>query len=94
MTCKVVGCNYPEGECSGSCVDIFKNNGIDIHAAKIVEIIKPEYYVESDMFGTKTIMVKYPDQEAFPFIQILYDWRITSNSGQYQLAQEIIKLIS
>lgn len=91
MSCNVVGCNYPEGECSGSCSEKY---GIEIETAKIVEIIKPEYYVESDILGTKTIMVKYPDQEAFPFIKILYDYRITSNSGQYKLAEEIIKLIS
>jgi len=91
MSCIVTGCNYPEGECSGGCSE---KHGIEIQTAKIVKIIKPEYYVESDILGTKTIMVKYPDQEAFPFINILYDYRITSNSGQYQLAEEIIKLIS
>ena len=91
MSCNVVGCNYPEAECSGCCSE---KHGIEIETAKIVEIIKPEYYVESDILGTKTIMVKYPDQEAFPFIKILYDYRITSNSGQYKLAEEIIKLIS
>lgn len=94
MSCNVIGCNYPEGECSGFCSDIFEKHGIQIQTAKIVKIIKPEYYVESDIFGTKTIMVKYPNQEAFPFVKILYDYRITSNSGQYQLAEEIIKLIS
>lgn len=30
-TCKVTGCNYPEGECDGSCAkqeaDVYKENG-------------------------------------------------------------------
>lgn len=56
MSCNVVGCNYPEGECSGGCSEIFEKHGIVIQSAKIVEIIKPEYYVESDIFGTKTYM--------------------------------------
>jgi hypothetical protein len=64
-----------------------------IETAEIVKILPTKIWYEKDFVGTVHVYMQHEGLEKFEFITIAYDWRYTSNGHQYQLTQEILKLL-
>ena len=60
---------------------------------EIVKILPTKIWSEKDMVGTVHIKMQHEGMEPFDFIQMQYDYAYTSNAHQYQLTQEILKLL-
>jgi hypothetical protein len=56
---------------------------------QIVEILKNKVWVESDIIGSRHVMIQQGDSEPFQYASFYYDYRFTSNA---HIAQQADKL--
>ena len=66
-----------------------------IPTVEVVHVFPQKIWAEKDFLGTTTIYVQHDDGEspAFPFVQIHYDYRYTSNGTNATLAEYIMNVI-
>jgi hypothetical protein len=63
-----------------------------IETAKIVEILPTSIWVESDMMGSKHIMMQHQGHgEPFQYASFFYDYAYTSNSTMHQTVVEMMQ---
>ena len=65
----------------------------EIKTVEIVEMYPTKIWSEKDLFGTVHIKMQHEGMEEFTFIQMHYNYAYTSNGHQYDLTQQILKLL-
>ena len=61
--------------------------------ATVVHVYQTKVWIESDMFGSRFVMMQHETCRPFEYCQFGYDWAYTSNSGTLSAATEMaIKL--
>lgn len=66
---------------------------MEIKTVEVVEVLPTRIWADKDMFGTVHIKMQHQGLDEFDFIQIQYNYAYTDNGHQYQLTQEILKLL-
>ncbi len=67
--------------------------GQHLPKATVVHVYQTKVWIESDMFGSRFVMMQHETCHPFEYCQFGYDWAYTSNSGTLSAATEMaIKL--
>ena len=66
---------------------------MEIETVEVTEILPTKIWAEKDTFGTVHIKMQHQGMDEFDFIQMQYNYAYTSNGHQYELTQQILKLL-
>jgi hypothetical protein len=64
---------------------------VEIQQATIVEILPTAYWVESDFFGGKHIMIQHEGMEPFCYCSFHYNYAYTSNATIHNQAVRMME---
>jgi len=62
-----------------------------IQTVELVEVLPTAIWIESDFFGSQSVMLQHQGCEAFEYARFNYDYRYTSNAGIYAAAANLAK---
>ena len=62
---------------------------MNIGTATLVEILPTAIWIESDMLGSRHVVLQHQGHEPFTYASFHYDYRYTSNSGTYSAAEQL-----
>lgn len=82
------------GKLGGSSGLVLGSEGATMEEVTLTEAEVPAVTIEKDICGTVRVLLAYPSEEPFEFVQIRYDHRYTSNASQNHLARQIVWLVT